>query len=189
MRGALDILRLPLPGKGREGRRSGLCISDSKGTRSWMRSDLAAEPSSKRWGRQTGRIGIPSAAVYCRERGGWFHAASYFPEERHGYLNRTAVICGFYNLMALLITTLRGGAVVARQVNKLLDFFTGRCYFIVMREILHTVCTQIAHKERQNLQKSTIKNKKSKQQRQRGKPRRFCCNFRNLSVKKGTYEL
>ena len=83
-----------------------------------------------------------------------------------------------------LSETLRGGAVVARQVNKLLDFFTGRCYFIVMREILHTVCTQIAHKERQNLQKSTINNKKSKQQRQRGKPWCLCCKSRKWAIKK-----
>ena len=137
---------------------------------------LAAEPSSPKERTAGGGASVfRSAAVYCRERGGGFHAASYFPEELHGYLNRPTVICGFYNLMALLITTLRGGAVAARQVNKLLDFFTGRCYFIVMREILHTVCTQFAHKERQNLQNSAIKRNHPKQQRQRGKPGCFCC--------------
>ena len=119
--GTLDILRLLLPGKRQRRQKKWFEFKRRKREHKEFGCDLvlAAEPASPKERTAGGGASVfRSAAVYCRERGGWFHAASYFPEELHGYLNRTAVICGFYNLMALLITTLRGGAVVARQVNK-----------------------------------------------------------------------
>ena len=178
--------------KGREGRRSGLNLRGGKGSTRSLDAIWSWRPNQhpQRRGRQAGEHQYSEVPLSIAGNGA-------VDSMRHLIFRKSCMdtwtaqlwFADFIILWLYWSQRCARGAVVARQVNKLLDFFTGRCYFIVMREILHTVCTQFAHKERQNLQNSAIKRNHPKQQGQRGKPGCFCCKSWNLSVKKGTYAL